>query len=98
MHLRQRSTGTRARTSSSSTSRLMRTRQTIPYVRVVDAQGKTTEYLAEGVTARPAGELLRDGLHRLPQPPGAHVFELSVDKAVDALIASGAVKRDAAVR
>ena len=69
------------------------TRQTIPYVRVVDAQGKTTEYLAEGVTARPAGELLRMDCIDCHNRP-AHTFSVSVDKAVDALIASGAVKRD----
>jgi nitrate/TMAO reductase-like tetraheme cytochrome c subunit len=69
------------------------TRQTIPYVRVTDAQGKATEFLAEGVTARPAGELHRMDCIDCHNRP-AHTFSVSVDKAVDALIASGAVKRD----
>jgi hypothetical protein len=69
------------------------TRQTIPYVRVTDAQGKATEFLAEGVAARPAGELHRMDCIDCHNRP-AHTFSVSVDKAVDALIASGAVKRD----
>jgi hypothetical protein len=69
------------------------TRQTIPYVRVTDAQGKATEFLAEGVAARPPGELHRMDCIDCHNRP-AHTFSVSVDKAVDALIASGAVKRD----
>jgi hypothetical protein len=68
-------------------------RETIPYVRVTDAQGKQTEYLAEGVTSRPAGELHRmDCLDCHNRP--AHTFGVSADRAVDNLIASGAVSRD----
>ena len=68
-------------------------RETIPYVRVTDAQGKQTEYLAEGVTSRPAGELHRmDCLDCHNRP--AHTFGVSADHAVDTLIASGAVSRD----
>jgi len=69
------------------------TRQTIPYVRVTDAQGKATEFLADGVAARPTGELHRMDCIDCHNRP-AHTFSVSVDKAVDALIASGAVKRD----
>jgi hypothetical protein len=68
-------------------------RETIPYVRVTDAQGKQTEYLAEGVTSRPAGELHRmDCLDCHNRP--AHTFSVSADRAVDKLIASGVVSRD----
>ncbi|HKW00186.1 MAG TPA: NapC/NirT family cytochrome c [Vicinamibacterales bacterium] len=68
-------------------------RQTIPYVKVTDAQGKASEFFAEGVTARPAGELHRMDCIDCHNRP-AHTFSVSADKAADALIASGAVKRD----
>lgn len=69
------------------------TRQTIPYVRVTDAQGKSTEYFAEGVTSRPAGELHRMDCIDCHNRP-AHTFSASADGAVDALLASGAVNRE----
>ncbi len=68
------------------------TRQTIPYVRVTDAQGKSTEYLAEGVTSRPAGELHRMDCIDCHNRP-AHTFSVSADRSVDALLAGGAVNR-----
>jgi len=68
-------------------------RQTIPYVRVTDAQGKATEFFAEGVTARPAGELHRMDCIDCHNRP-AHTFSVSADRSADALIASGAVSRD----
>ena len=68
-------------------------RQAIPYVRVTDAQGKATEYFAEGATARPAGDLHRMDCIDCHNRP-AHTFSVSADKAADALIASGAVSRD----
>lgn len=68
-------------------------RETIPYIRVTDAQGKQTEYLAEGVTSRPAGELHRMDCIDCHNRP-AHTFSVSADRAVDKLIASGAVSRE----
>ena len=47
--------------------------QTIPYVRVTDAQGKVTEYFAEGMTAPPR-DAASHGLPRLSQSAGAHVL------------------------
>jgi hypothetical protein len=68
-------------------------RSTIPYIRVTDETGKATEYFAEGVTSRPAGDLHRmDCLDCHNRP--AHTFSTSPDHAVDALIASGGVSRD----
>lgn len=67
--------------------------QTIPYVRVTDAQGKTTEYFAEGTTAAPAGTPHRmDCLDCHNRP--AHTFYATPDRAVDAALASGAVSRE----
>ena len=44
-------------------------RQTIPYVKVTDAQGKVREYVTEGTTPEQLaqGEHAQDGLRRLPQ-------------------------------
>ena len=44
-------------------------RQTIPYVKVTRADGRITEYTADGTTSEPAAIWCgsRDGLHRLPQ-------------------------------
>jgi hypothetical protein len=69
------------------------TRQTIPYVRVTDAQGKAAEYFAEGVTSRPAGELRRMDCIDCHNRP-AHTFSQSPDRAVDALLARGTLSRD----
>jgi len=68
-------------------------RQTIPYVRTTDAQGKVTEYLAEGVTGKPAGTLHRmDCLDCHNRP--AHTFSTSADHAVDEKLADGTLNRD----
>lgn len=68
-------------------------RQTIPYVRTTDAQGKTVEYFAEGTTVAPSGPLHRmDCLDCHNRP--AHTFSASPDRAVDALIAAGGVSRE----
>jgi hypothetical protein len=68
-------------------------RQTIPYVRVTDAQGKISEYFAEGLTSRPAGELRRMDCIDCHNRP-AHTFSASADRAVDALLARGTLNRD----
>ncbi len=69
------------------------TRQTIPYVRVTDTKGQTSEFLADGVATRPAGALHRMDCIDCHNRP-SHTFSVSADRAVDALIASGAVSRD----
>ncbi len=67
-------------------------RQTIPYVRVSDAQGRITEYFADGVTTQPPGPVRRmDCLDCHNRP--AHTFAVSAERAVDAAIAGGDVNR-----
>jgi len=67
-------------------------RSTIPYVRVTDTGG-TVEYLAEGVTSRPAGELRRmDCLDCHSRP--AHTMSPSAELAVDRAIADGTLSRE----
>jgi hypothetical protein len=66
--------------------------ETIPYVRVT-AGGKVTEYLAEGVTARPSGTLVRMDCIDCHNRP-AHTFSPSPDRVVDAAIAAGGASRD----
>jgi putative NADH-flavin reductase/nitrate/TMAO reductase-like tetraheme cytochrome c subunit len=67
-------------------------RETIPYVRVTDAKGVVTEYLAEGVTAKPSGEMrLMDCLDCHNRP--AHTFSASADRAVNAAMGAGQVDR-----
>ena len=66
------------------------TRQTIPYVRATDGQGKVTEYFADGVTARPAGPVRRMSCIDCHNRP-AHTFAVSAERAVDAAIAAGGV-------
>jgi len=65
-------------------------RETIPYVRVTDAKGVVTEYLAEGTTAQPAGDLRQmdcmDCHSRV-----AHTFSASADRAVTAAMAAGQI-------
>lgn len=68
-------------------------RQTIPYVRQVAADGSVTEYFADGVTARPAGELRRmDCLDCHNRP--THIFERSAERAINAALAGGAAPSD----
>jgi len=68
-------------------------RETIPYVRVTDDKGGVTEYFADGVKARPSGELRRmDCLDCHSRP--AHTFSASADRAVNAAMASGEIARD----
>ncbi|MEP6915491.1 MAG: NapC/NirT family cytochrome c, partial [Acidobacteriota bacterium] len=68
-------------------------RETIPYVRVTDPGGRTTEYFAKGVTARPAGEVRHmDCLDCHSRP--AHTMSASAEEAVDRAIAGGAVSRE----
>lgn len=63
-------------------------RETIPYVRVTDANGVVTEYLADGVAAKPAGDTrLMDCLDCHSRP--AHTFSASADRAVNAAMAAG---------
>jgi hypothetical protein len=65
-------------------------RATIPYVRVTDETGVVSEYFADGVTARPAGETRRmDCLDCHNRP--AHTFSSSADRAVNETLAAGAV-------
>jgi hypothetical protein len=65
-------------------------RATIPYVRVTDETGVVSEYFADGVTARPAGETRRmDCLDCHNRP--AHTFSSSADRAVNEALASGAI-------
>src|SRR6185295_2183900 len=66
--------------------------ETIPYVRAT-AGGKVTEYLAEGVTARPSGTLVRMDCIDCHNRP-AHTFSPSPDRVVDAAIAAGGASRD----
>jgi hypothetical protein len=65
-------------------------RETIPYVRVTDEKGAVTEYLAEGVTAAPAGDLRHmdcmDCHSRV-----AHTFSASADRAVNVAMAAGQI-------
>jgi hypothetical protein len=65
-------------------------RQTIPYVRATDAQGKATEYFADGVTTRPAGAVRRMECVDCHNRP-AHTFAVSAERAVDGAIAAGGV-------
>lgn len=68
-------------------------RQTIPYVRLVAADGQVREYFAEGVTARPAGEVRRmDCLDCHNRP--THIFERSAERALNTLLADGAAPAD----
>jgi hypothetical protein len=63
-------------------------RETIPYVRVTTRAGQVTEYFADGVTAQPAGALVRmDCLDCHNRP--AHTFSPSADRAVDAALSTG---------
>jgi nitrate/TMAO reductase-like tetraheme cytochrome c subunit len=69
-------------------------RQTIPYVRSVDAQGKVKEYKAEGAADEQIAKGARRVMdcidcHNLP----AHRIDPAPEKAVDAVIASGAISR-----
>jgi NapC/NirT cytochrome c family, N-terminal region len=67
-------------------------RETIPYVKVTDADGRVTEYFAPDVTARPDGELRRmDCLDCHTRP--AHTFSVSAERAVDRAIARGEIDR-----
>ena len=67
-------------------------RETIPYVRVTDTSGGVTEFFAEGVTTRPAGDLRRmDCLDCHNRP--AHTMSRSAEQAVDRAIAWGDVSR-----
>ena len=67
-------------------------RETIPYVKVTDANGRVTEFFAADVTARPAGELRRmDCLDCHTRP--AHTFSVSAEQAVDRAIARGEIDR-----
>jgi hypothetical protein len=67
-------------------------RGTIPYVKVTEADGKTTEYFAEGATSAPAGERRQmDCLDCHSRP--AHRFAPSVEQAVDAAIGGGQVDK-----
>ena len=68
-------------------------RDEIPWVRATGPDGQTTEYFAEGVTERPAGEMRRmDCLDCHSRP--AHRFSPSAEVAVDETIAAGRVSRD----
>lgn len=68
------------------------TRDTIPWMRVT-ANGQTTEFMADGTTAQPAGELRRmDCLDCHSRP--AHRFSATASAAVDRAIAAGEVSRD----
>jgi hypothetical protein len=65
-------------------------RATIPYVRVTDEQGVVSEYFAGGMTTRPAGETRRmDCLDCHNRP--AHTLSSSADRAVNDVLAAGAV-------
>lgn len=67
-------------------------RETIPYMRVTQPDGRATEYFASGVTSRPAGELRQmDCLDCHSRP--AHTMAASAEEAVDRAIASESVSR-----
>lgn len=69
------------------------TRDTIPWVRSTGLDGQTTEFMAEGTTTRPEGELRRmDCLDCHSRP--AHRFAATAEAAVDRAIAAGEVSRD----
>jgi hypothetical protein len=67
-------------------------RATIPYVQLTSA-GQTTEYLGEGVTARPAGELRRMDCTDCHSRP-AHTMAASAETAVNRAIADGWLSRE----
>jgi hypothetical protein len=68
-------------------------RETIPYIRVTDPGGRVTEYLAKGVTARPAGPVRQmDCLDCHSRP--AHTMSASAAETVDRAIAAGEVSRE----
>lgn len=67
-------------------------RETIPYIKVTEAGGRTTEYFAEKVTAAPPGTSRRmDCLDCHSRP--AHRFSPAVEGTVDDAIAAGRVSR-----
>jgi hypothetical protein len=67
--------------------------QTIPFVRVTAPGGQVTEYFADGVSAAPAGAVVRmDCLDCHNRP--AHTFSASAERGVDALIRGGGVSHD----
>lgn len=68
-------------------------RETIPYVRVTAADGSVTEFLTDGTTAQPPGELRRmDCLDCHSRP--AHRFASSVGAAADRVLAAASLDRD----
>jgi hypothetical protein len=68
-------------------------RDTIPWVRVTGPNGGETEYLAEGVTTRPEGEVRRMACMDCHSRP-AHPFSASAEAAVDRALAAGTVSPD----
>jgi nitrate/TMAO reductase-like tetraheme cytochrome c subunit len=67
-------------------------RTAIPYVRLTTG-GQTTEFLGEGVTARPAGELRRmDCLDCHSRP--AHTMSASAELSVNQAIADGSISQE----
>jgi hypothetical protein len=51
------------------------TRTTIPWVQRQNADGSKTVFAASAGRRRPPGRTAGDGLHRLPQPRGAHLCD-----------------------
>jgi hypothetical protein len=71
------------------------TRQTIPYVRLTDREGRVREYTAAGVTGTQLATGVRRQMdcmdcHNRP----AHTFEPTPERAVDTAIAQGRIPRE----
>jgi len=67
-------------------------RETIPYIRATRAGGAAVDYFADGVTTRPAGQLVRMDCIDCHNRP-AHTFSPAADRSVDLAIAAGEVNR-----
>jgi len=67
--------------------------ETIPYVRLRDGQGNTSEYFAEGVTRQPDGQLQRMDCMDCHNRP-AHTFAPSAARAIDEAISEGLIPKD----